>query len=169
MLEKEKTTMKQPIAWLIAILAWASSAAWAAGGVPAVRNLQTDSATAQGINGALLVVLVGEDCPYCERVLENFLIPMSGNRDYKKKVVMRRLVVSDNSPIRDFEGKPSTPEKLARQYGYRLVPTVLLLDTKGRLLAKPVVGLTTEDYYGMYLDEAIDTALGKIRGKTPPL
>lgn len=157
--------MKQSIAWLFAILAWASATAWAAEGVPAARDLQKDAAAARAIDGAILIVLVGERCVYCRRVLNEFLIPMSRNRDYQEKVVMRRLVVSDDHPIVDFEGRPTTPRQLARQYGYSLVPTVLLLDAKGRLLAKPVVGLTTVDYYGMYLDEAIDTALGKIRTK----
>ncbi|MFA5081295.1 MAG: hypothetical protein WC474_01965 [Hydrogenophilaceae bacterium] len=156
---------KQILAWLLAILAWASVAAGAAGSVPDARDLQKDAAAARAVDGALLVVLVGQHCVYCERVLNEFLIPMSGNRQYREKVVMRRLVVSDDTPIRDFEGRPSTPRKLARQYGYSLVPTVLLLDGKGRMLAKPVVGLTTVDYYGMYLDEAIDLAVGKIRGK----
>ena len=157
--------VKQRNAWLFAILAWASTAAWAAEGVPAARDLRQDAAAARAIDGAMLVALVGERCGYCERVLNEFLIPMSGNREYRNKVVMRRLVVSDDSPIRDFEGRPTTPGKLAKQYGYNLVPTVLLLDGKGRMLAKPLVGLTTVDYYGMYLDEAIDQALGKIRAK----
>lgn len=157
--------MKQFYAWALAILAWASVAAFAAEGVPPARDLQKDAAAARAVNGPILVVLVGEGCYYCERVLEEFLIPMSRNRDYQEKVVMRRLVVSDDDPIRDFEGRPTTPARLSRQYGYRLVPTVLLLDGKGRLLAKPVIGLTTVDYYGMYLDEAIDTAVAKIRGK----
>lgn len=159
--------MKHSYAWLYAILTWASATAWAAEGVPPAQDLQQDAAAARAIDGALLVILVGQRCVYCERVLNEFLIPMSRNRQYQEKLVMRRLVVSDDSPIRDFEGRPSTPRKLARQYGYSLVPTVLLLDAKGRMLAKPVVGLTTVDYYGMYLDEAIDLAVNKIRAKAP--
>jgi thioredoxin-related protein len=157
--------MKQYLAWLCAILAWASMPAGAA--VPPVSDLQKDAQAARAIDGAILIVLTGDHCVYCKRVLNEFLIPMSGNRTYQAKVVMRRLVVSDDRAIRDFEGRPTTPRKLARQYGYSLVPTVILLDGKGRVLAKPVVGLTTVDYYGMYLDEAIDTALAKIRGPAP--
>jgi thioredoxin-related protein len=159
--------MKKCLAWLLTILAWASMTAGAADGVPPARDLQKDGAAARALDGALLIVLVGEHCTYCNRVLNEFLIPMSGNRNYKGKVVMRRLEVSDDSPIRDFSGHPTTAAKLADQYGYRLVPTVLLMDWKGRLLAKPVVGLTTVDYYGMYLDEAIDAALAKVRGPAP--
>ncbi|NTV97209.1 MAG: thioredoxin fold domain-containing protein [Thiobacillus sp.] len=158
---------KQILARLCAILAWASASAWAAGGLPQARDLQKDAEAAHAINGAILIVLTGEHCVFCERVQKNFLVPMSGNKTYQGKVVMRRLVVSDDSAIRGFDGHPTTPRKLAQQYGYTLVPTVVVLDGKGRILAKPVVGLTTEDYYGMYLDEAIDTALAKIRGPAP--
>lgn len=161
-------TMKSLLAWLLAILACTSQAAWPASGVPPARDLQKDGAYAQSINGVVLLALVGEDCPYCERVLNEFLIPMSHNKTYQAKVVMRRLEISDDRAIRDFNGRRTTPADLASQYGYRMVPTVLVLDWKGRMLAKPLVGLTTVDYYGMYLDEAIDHGVAKVRGLPVP-
>lgn len=153
--------------WLLAILTWASTAALAAGGVPPARDLQKDAAKARAMDGAILMVLVGEGCFYCKRALNEFLIPMSRLGDYQGKVVMRQLEVAGNRPVRDFNGQTTTAEALAQQYTQGLVPTVLLLDAKGKLLAKPVVGLTTVDYYGMYLDDAIDAALAKLRGKAP--
>ena len=92
--------------------------------------------------------------------------PMSRNRDYREKGEMRRLVVSDDS-IRDFDGRPATTSRVAMRHGDHPAPTVLL-DGKGRMLAKPVVGLITVDYYGMYLDEAIDTAVAKVRASHRP-
>lgn len=165
--------MKQLFACLLAILTWASMGAWASDEVPPAQDLRQDANAARAVNGAMLVVLVGKGCGYCERVLNEFLIPMSRLSEYQSKVVMRRMVISDDETILDFEGRPTTPARLSRQYGFRMVPTVLLLDGKGRMLAKPVVGLSTVDYYGMYLDEAIDLALNKIRGvrsnAAPPL
>ena len=93
--------------------------------------------------------------------------PMSRNRDYREKGEMRRLVVSDDDSIRDFDGRPATTSRVAMRHGDRPAPTVLL-DGKGRMLAKPVVGLTTVDYYGMYLHEAIDTAVAKVRAGHRP-
>ncbi|MEJ2655267.1 MAG: hypothetical protein P8Z69_08205, partial [Acidihalobacter sp.] len=55
------------------------------------------------------------------------------------------------------------PRDFARRYHVSFTPTVLLLDAKGRLLAKPLVGLTTEDFYGAFLDEAIDEAVARMR------
>lgn len=153
--------------WLFAILAWASVTAWAASGVPIARDLSKDAAAARAIDGAVLLVLVGEGCHYCKVALKDFLVPMSRNKGYQGKVVMRQLEVAGNRPLRDFDGQHTTAETLASRYTQGLVPTVLLLDGAGRILAKPVVGLTTVDYYGMYLDEAIDTALAKLRAKGP--
>ncbi len=93
--------------------------------------------------------------------------PMSRNRDYREKGVMRRLMVSDDDSIRDFDGRPATTSRVATRHGDRPAPTVLL-DGKDRMLAKPVVGLTTVDYCGMYLDEAIDTAVAKVRAGHRP-
>jgi thioredoxin-related protein len=160
--------MKQMLAWLCAILTWASVTAWAAGDVPHAKDLQRDGAQAAAMRGVILLVLVGEHCVYCERVLNEFLIPMSRQPAYQNKVVMRRLMVSDPRAMLDFNGRRTTPAALAGQYGYRLVPTVLVLDAKGRMLAKPLVGLLTEDYYGMYLDEAIDLGVAKVRGLPLP-
>lgn len=156
--------MKQLVAGFLGIVAWASAATGARADVPDVHDLQKDGEAARAINGAVLVVFVGEHCGYCQRVLKEFLIPMSGNTTYKEKVVMRRLEISADDDIRDFGGQRVSPRKFANRFSYRMVPTVMLFDSKGRLLAKPLVGLTTVDYYGMYLDEAIDTAIAKVRG-----
>lgn len=85
-------------------------------------------------------------------------------RDLQRDAAAARAV---NDPIRYFDGRPTTTSRVATRHGDRPAPTVLL-DGKGRMLSKPVVGLTTVDYYGMYLDEAIDTAVAKVRASHRP-
>jgi len=155
--------MKQALAWIIWIVAWALPAAWAAEGVPYSRNLQQDADAAKAVQGPVLVAFVGEHCGYCERVLNEFLIPMSRNPEYQGKVVMRRIETSSDRNLRDFAGAKSTHGRFAAGHDIYLVPTVALFDGKGRMLGKPLVGLTTVDYYGMYLDERIDQALAQVR------
>lgn len=155
--------MKQAVAWLGGIVAWAALSAGAADGVPYARDLRQDMAQARGVQGPLLIAFVGEHCGYCERVLNEFLIPMSRNTDYKRKVVMRRVEIGSERPLRDFAGRKIDHDTLANQYGVHFVPTVALFDEQGRMLGKPLVGLTTVDYYGMYLDETIDKAVAQVR------
>ncbi len=158
--------MKQTLATLLVIVAWALSAparAAATDAVPASVDLRKDAAAAQGINGAVLVAFVGEQCRYCERVLREFLVPMSRNGDYRSKVVMRRIETASHAPLRGFNGEDTTPSEFAQAHGVRLTPTVMLFDNKGEPLGKPLIGLGPVDYYGFYLDQAIDGALEKVR------
>jgi thioredoxin-related protein len=160
--------MKQQLVILLGIVAWALGTLPARAEVPSTRDLRRDAEVAASINGALLVVFVGEHCVYCERVLNEFLIPMSGNGNYRDRVVMRRVVVSRDEELIDFEGKRVRAGQFASRYGHRMVPTVMLLDNRGRVLSKPLVGLTTVDFYGLYLDEAIDSAVAKLRKAIAP-
>lgn len=155
--------MKQTIAGLLMIVAWAMPLAAGAQGVPPARDLRRDAEAARKVNGPVLLVFVGEHCRYCETVLNEFLIPMSRNPDYQNKVVMRRIENSSGRALRDFAGKATSHERFADQQNIQLVPTVVLFDGQGKVLAKPLVGITTVDYYGMYLDEVIDQAVAKVR------
>jgi thioredoxin-related protein len=156
--------MKQTLSRLLWIVAWALPAACAADGVPASIDLRKDAAAARGINGAVLVAFVGERCGYCERVLNDFLIPMSRNGEYRNKVVMRRIETDSSARLRGFNGEETTQSDFAVANGIRMTPTIMVFDEKGQRLSKPLIGLTTVDYYGYYLDMAIDSALTKIRG-----
>jgi len=160
--------MKQRLVWLWAIVAWALSApflpAWAEEGVPYARDLQRDAELARKKNGVVLVMFSGEYCGYCERVLKEFLIPMSRNPEYQKKLVMRRVDNTGLTTVKDFDGNVEDHRQFTAEQGVGMVPTVMLFDRNGKPLGKPLVGLTTVDYYGYYLDQAIDAALAKVRG-----
>lgn len=155
--------MKQAVAWLLAIVAWASWPALAEEGVPYARDLQKDARAAQDKNGVVLVVFSGAFCSYCETVLNEFLIPMSRNADYQSKLVIRKVEVSSSLDLKDFQGRKLSHRRFAGEAGARMVPTVMVFDSAGKQLAKPLVGLTTVDYYGFYLDQAINQGLEKVR------
>jgi hypothetical protein len=101
-------------------------------------------------------------------VLNEFLIPMSRNADYQSKLVMRKVELSSYQTMKDFFGDKTPHRHFAGDKGVRMVPTVMVFDSSGRLLAKPVVGLGTIDYYGYHLDQAIDQGLAKVRGLPEP-
>lgn len=160
--------MKNVVAILALILACTLPAAWAGEGVPPVKDLQKDAAEAQAMQGVILLAMVAEGCHYCERVLNDFLIPMSKNASYQTRVVMRQVLISSLDDVRDFDGSKTSPTELADHFGARFTPTVLLVDSKGNCLGKPLVGFSGADYYGYYLDQAIDAAVAQVRGQTTP-
>jgi thioredoxin-related protein len=155
--------MKQTLGLILWIVACAISAARAAEGVPASQDLSKDAAAARDIKGAVLVAFVGDQCRYCERVLKEFLIPMSRNDEYRGKVVMRRIKTGSDARMRGFNGEDTTQAEFAVANGVRMTPTVVLFDDKGQRMGKPLIGLGPVDYYGYYLDQIIDGALDKIR------
>ncbi len=155
-----KQTVKRVLAWL-AILSCGITLARA--DVPYAQDLQKDAAAARAVQGVVLLVFVGSHCSYCETALNEFLIPMSGNADYLAKVVMRRVESTGFRELRDFQGRKVSHRKFAGDNGARLTPTVMVFDGEGHQLAKPVVGITTRDYYGVYLDQAIDQGVTKVR------
>jgi thioredoxin-related protein len=157
-----KQIVKQAFGWL-AILTCSVTLARAE--VPWARDLQQDAEAARAVQGVVLLVFVGSHCSYCETALNDFLIPMSGNADYLAKVVMRRVDSSGFRDLKDFQGRKLSHRKFAGDYGARLTPTVMVFDGEGRQLSKPVVGITTLDYYGFYLDQAIDQGVAKVRAR----
>ena len=156
-----KQAVKQTLACL-EILTWGAAPARA--DVPWASDLQQDAAAARAANGVVLVVFVASHCPYCETALNDFLIPMSGNANYLA-VVMRRVESGGTHPLMDFQGHKLTGRQLAAAYGVRLTPTVMVFDGEGHPLTKPVIGVSTPDYYGTFLDQAIDQGVQQVRAR----
>jgi thioredoxin-related protein len=134
-------------------------------GIPFVRDFQAEAQAAEERRVPLLVLFSRSDCPYCDRVLNEFLVPMQRNPEYRSRVIMRQIGVGDAAPLRDFAGKATTHERFAATHRIKLVPTIKLFDPRGRELTEPLVGLSTPDYYGGFLDQRIDEALARMRAE----
>lgn len=104
----------------------------------------------------ILIMFSMEHCPYCELIREDFLKPMLRSGDYTNKVIIREIHSDSYATLRDFDGRDVSAEELAHRYRASLSPTVVFLDHKGRELSKRMIGVTTVDYYGGYLDDAIE-------------
>jgi thioredoxin-related protein len=108
-----------------------------------------DPAGAAAPGRALLVLFSEEGCPYCARLRRDFLLPMQRNEGYRRKLTFAEIDVHEHPA-------------LARRYGVKLLPTVLLLGPAGEPLAEPLVGYNGPDFYGAYLDERIDAAMRRL-------
>jgi len=127
------------------------------------RDLAAESQVAQAKRMPVMVLFMSPQCPYCEQVLKEFLLPMQHNPGYRDKVVMRQIVIDSNAKLIDFAGHTTTHAQFAAQNKIKLVPTIKMFDARGRELTEPLVGLLTPDFYGSYLDQIIDEALAKVR------
>lgn len=149
----------------LASLAWFSLAGAAApvDEIPAATDLTLEAAASRTRQLPILILFTAPGCAYCERVKQEFLLPMQRNPEYAGKVIMRQIEYRSRGKLVDFFGKVTTAAKFSRQHKITLTPTIKLFDAEGNSLTEPLIGLTTPDYYGVYLDQAIDEALARIR------
>ncbi|HQU14517.1 MAG: hypothetical protein B7Z66_02625 [Chromatiales bacterium 21-64-14] len=110
--------------------------------------------------GRMPIVLefAASDCRYCRILEHRVLNPMLLSKEYTGKILIRKVEIDSGATILDFQGHPLPVADLARRYGIRFTPVVVFLDSAGRELAPRLVGLSSLDFYGAYLDTAIETA-----------
>jgi thioredoxin-related protein len=164
------TSRKFKIGLIGAILSWAlvslaGASAWAVerGVLPMAKDMTKVARDAKQRRAPILVLFSSAGCHYCAEVRDEFLIPTTRNADYDNRVVMVEVEAGSSMRMVDFDGKVTTHADFAQRYRISMTPTVKLMDDQGREVAVPLVGIVSRDYYGGFLDQAIDAGLAKIR------
>ena len=154
----------------LAILAWIATAGAAVRSdeLSFATDLTRDAEVAREKRIPILILFVAPNCPYCERVRQEFLLPMQRNPEYANKVIFRQLYLKSGKALLDFDGKKTSHSQFGSRHKIKFTPTVKLFDADGNSLGEPLVGLSTPDFYGAYLDGAIDAALVKTRASSTP-
>ena len=151
-------------AFIVSIFAFQSfmPAAEASGvSIPKAFDLQNDGILAQEKGIPILLEFTMHGCPFCEEVEEEVLRPMLISGDYDNKVLVRNIKIDEDTVITDFNGESISYEDLASRYSVFVAPTLVLVHGNGKAMGLEMVGVTTIDFYGAYLDQAIDQALIK--------
>lgn len=130
------------------------------------RDLSADGQTMRAKGIPVLVIFTRPDCPYCDRLMAEYLIPMQRNKSYQTRVLMRQIEVGGDDPLVDFSGRTITHAQFAARHRASLTPTIKLFDASGIELTGAIIGYTTPDLYGGYLDQAIDEAFAKSRQRS---
>ncbi|MDP1682302.1 MAG: thioredoxin fold domain-containing protein [Burkholderiales bacterium] len=154
---------------ILACLALTSAHAVERGILPLATDLSKDAKLARDKRIPILILFSMTGCVYCDRVRDEVLIPTTRNAEYDNKVIMVEVDYSNLSKMIDFNGKTTTQAAFAAKNRIGLTPTVKFFDSQGREVADPIVGLVTVDYYGGFLDQAIDASIAKIRRDQPVL
>lgn len=111
----------------------------------------------------LMIVFTEASCPYCVRAKRDYLAPLQARGSLASKVIVREVDVSTDRPLRSFDGEAITHREFGRLYKVHHVPTIVVLDPRGEPLAQPIVGLLSDDFYRLYLEQAIEEGLFKLR------
>ena len=130
--------------------------------LPWARDLSAESRRA-ACHGQPLVVMFGSStCPYCSVVRSLYMIPLMDDERYPG-ILTRELETDSNQRVRDFSGNMVTMSELASRYGVTLVPQVVVFGPDGKQAAKSIIGISSEDFYGYYLDQAIIAGIEMVR------
>ena len=148
---------------LLIVAAWRVDVE-AAGSLPAVTDMQQLGQEAAAKNLPILILFSMRGCPYCDFIRDDYLVPMLDDPAYMNKVIIREIYTDSFNNIRDFNGNSIEAMELAQQYQATLAPTLVFIDGKGQQLVEKMVGVTTPDFYGAYLDRAINQSYQRLNG-----
>lgn len=101
-------------------------------------------------------------------VRRNYLVPLAQEGDARSRPLVRELELTATAPLRGFGNESTSGTTLAERYRVKVAPTVVILDSAGKLAAAPLVGGDVAGMYGAYLDAALTearAALDTTRGK----
>jgi thioredoxin-related protein len=157
-----KIVVKQSLAILFLVAAFNCWSTVHADGLPVVKDFTVEAREAHQRQLPILVLFMSETCEYCETVLQEFLLPMQRNPEFKDKVILRQIESSSKDALIDFDGKPTTYSSFSSRHKVGGVPNVMLFDSNGQVLTF-IEGLLTVDFYYSFLVDAIDESLAKVK------
>lgn len=128
--------------------------------LPTPRSLRgaVQAAAARGEPLVVLASLTG--CVYCAFVRRSHLAPLMR----EGQLVAVQIDVQDRTtPIQGFDGATTTPAALAQAWQALFTPTVMFFGPDGRERAERLVGVSSTDFYGVYLEQRLSAARQTLR------
>ncbi len=132
--------------------------------LPAASDLAADGRDAARLRVPILLVVTREECGFCATLKRQVLGPMMVAGDHPGRVLIRELNLDSREVITDFAGRSASCFSVANGYDALFSPTVLLVGPDGTELTDRIIGLSTPEMYGWYLDRAIDAAKHALPG-----
>lgn len=163
-----KNKRNLPLFLLLFLFPLTSAVAYEESELPFVKiESLTDFASTkeQALNSNKIIMLEmsASYCGYCETLEEEIIKPMLRSGDYTDSVLIRRLQIDSTARLKDTSGIQLSPAEIAEKFDVSLTPTLLFLDGNGNEVSKKILGVYSLDYYGSYVDQAIDQGLKVIR------
>ena len=132
-------------------------------------NLQTLSQQMKSNKLGLMVMFHASYCEYCERLEQDLLVPMLRSGEYDNKILMRKIQIDSNDELVNFNGQLITTSQLSILYGASMTPTLVFLDASGEEQSERILGYTTPDFFGAYVDKGIDELHKVVSAEANPL
>ena len=106
-----------------------------------------------------IVVMVDQaDCPYCDRVESEFFAAIFAGGEFENAAIFGKISLDDGESIATRDRGLISTQEFLEPFLADFTPTILFLDSQANQLVEKMVGLSTPDYYGYYLEQAIRQA-----------
>lgn len=152
-------------AWILAWLPVAAGHA-AAPELPLAADFAADAQAAAERRVPILVFYTRDGCSWCELARRSYLRPLADDPQGGDRVLIREVRVDmPRQRLAGFDGRRTTHAAFARERRVKLTPTLDFLDARGQRLVEPLVGVSLPDFYGVFIDRAIDESLAKLRAE----
>ena len=122
--------------------------------LPAAKSLPDELALALKGGGPLVVMVSLDGCPFCKTVRQNYLSPLR----VQERLIVVQVDMRSTAPVRDFHAATLTHEQLVRAWAITMAPTLLFFGPSGIEVAPRLVGVSSSDYYGGFLDDRLAQA-----------
>lgn len=150
-----------------AVLALTAGAALATGAaaepLAPAADLQADGRRAAAAGRPVVLFFRSQGCPFCREVEELYLEPRQRDAAAAPAIVLRAVDIDRATPLVDFDGRDTDHARFARAQQVRFVPHLRFLGPDGQPLAPDLIGISSRDFYGGYLEDAIKTASDRLR------
>ena len=104
-----------------------------------------------------------EHCEYCDLVRDEFLNHLATDPAFVNRLLLREVRMNSVRPLFDFSRQSLTHAAFTEQRAIAFVPTIQFTDGVGDILVEDIVGVTTLEFYGAYLEQAIEQSLNTLR------
>lgn len=127
--------------------------------LPLSNALRSSARQAVQQNMPLVVMFTLHGCTWCDFVRNSHLLPLIRERG----IHVVEVDISNSSLLmQDFDEVTVTHKTFAQKLGVKRTPTLLFFDAKGTEVAPRLVGVSSQEYYGAYLEQRIEIARQQI-------
>ncbi len=133
--------------------------------LPVAVDLGADAVESARKRIPIMVFYMSDDCGYCEEVSDLYLEPMHRNGLDKGRFILRTINTSGYASVRGFNGQEMDHDDFADKEGVSFTPVIKFYDHKGEEIIPEIFGYQTPDFYGAYLEAAIEKSIAHLRKK----
>lgn len=130
-----------------------------------LNDLPSDLAWMQEHDKPMMVFFHASYCGYCQKIDDEFIIPMRLSPKYQGRLIIRRVQIDGDQTFTGLDGSTQQPEAFADRLDVRGVPYVLFFAPDGQRIGE-ITG-TAPGFYNHYLERNVDLAERCARDMSP--